>query len=195
MQRVSIHGQYIMARRSSARTAACRVHGAKTLHHGASGTEALLDFADGSRSETRREVITTPFTFAATAEMICCSAACRVVDIEPDTCNIDASADRSRDHGTNGAVMRSACTPVRRHGHDQRRRIATRNCRHRRAGRASGRATRPQELQPEHVRSPASFRASRSAVTATAARSSRTTMGSRRRAARFACTGKAALCA
>jgi len=57
--------------------------------------------------------------------------------------------------------------------------------------RASGELPRPQELQPEHVRLHQLLSGKRSAVTATAARSSRTTMGSRRRAARFACTGKA----
>ena len=93
IQRVLDHGQYIMGpeveeleAKLAART------GAKHCITVASGTEALLISLMAIGLKAGDEVITTPFTFAATAEMIVLLGGNPVfVDIEPDTCNIDAS--------------------------------------------------------------------------------------------------------
>ena len=93
MQRVLDHGQYIMGpevaeleQRLAAYT------GAKHCITVASGTEALLISLMALDLKPGDEVVTTPFTFAATAEMIVLLGGVPVfVDIEPDTCNIDAS--------------------------------------------------------------------------------------------------------
>jgi len=93
MQRVLDHGQYIMGpevRELEDRLAAYT--GAKHCITVASGTEALLISLMALELKPGDEVITTPFTFAATAEMIVLLGGVPVfVDIEPDTCNIDAS--------------------------------------------------------------------------------------------------------
>jgi UDP-2-acetamido-2-deoxy-ribo-hexuluronate aminotransferase len=93
IQTVLDHGQYIMGPevkeledRLSAYT------GAKHCITVASGTEALLISLMAIGIKPGDEVITTPFSFIATAEVIVLLGAKPVfVDIEPDTCNINAS--------------------------------------------------------------------------------------------------------
>jgi UDP-2-acetamido-2-deoxy-ribo-hexuluronate aminotransferase len=93
MQRVLDHGQYIMGpevKELEDRLAA--YVGTRHCISVASGTEALLIAMMGSGIGRGDEVITSPFTFAATAEMIVLLGATPVfVDVEADTCNIDAS--------------------------------------------------------------------------------------------------------
>jgi UDP-2-acetamido-2-deoxy-ribo-hexuluronate aminotransferase len=92
IQRVLDHGQYIMGpevKELEARL--CEFTGARHCITVASGTEALLIALMALELKPGDEVITTPFTFAATAEAIVLLGGVPVfVDIEPDTCNIDA---------------------------------------------------------------------------------------------------------
>jgi UDP-2-acetamido-2-deoxy-ribo-hexuluronate aminotransferase len=93
IQKVLDHGQYIMGpevKELEERLAAYT--GARHCVTVASGTEALLISMMALGLKAGDEVITTPFTFAATVETIVLLGAVPVfVDIEPDTCNIDAS--------------------------------------------------------------------------------------------------------
>jgi len=93
MQKVLDHGQYIMGPEVKELEAALAAHsGARHCVTVASGTEALLIAMMALDLKPGDEVITTPFTFAATAETIVLLGGVPVwVDIEPDTCNIDAS--------------------------------------------------------------------------------------------------------
>jgi UDP-2-acetamido-2-deoxy-ribo-hexuluronate aminotransferase len=92
IQNVLDHGQFIlgpevteMERRLEAYT------GASHCVSVGSGTDAILVALMALGVGPGDEVITTPFTFVATAEMIVLLGATPVfVDIEPDTCNIDA---------------------------------------------------------------------------------------------------------
>jgi len=91
MQRVLDHGQYIMG--PEVRELEGKLAGYTGARHCitvASGTEALLIALMALGVKAGDEVITTPFTFVATAEVIALVGAVPVfVDVQPDTCNID----------------------------------------------------------------------------------------------------------
>ena len=93
IQRVLDHGQYILGpevRELEEKLAAYT--GSRHCISVASGTEALLIALMALDLKPGDEVITTPFTFVATAEMIVLLGAKAVfVDVEPDTANIDAA--------------------------------------------------------------------------------------------------------
>jgi hypothetical protein len=72
----------------------------------ASGTEALLIAMMALDLKPGDEVITTPFTFAATVETIVLLGCKPVfVDIEPDTCNVDASLIEAKVTAKTRAIM------------------------------------------------------------------------------------------
>ena len=93
IQKVLDHGQYIMGPEVKELEGQLASYtGAKHCITVASGTEALLISLMALDLKPGDEVITTPFTFVATAEVIVLLGAVPVfVDIEPDTCNINAS--------------------------------------------------------------------------------------------------------
>jgi len=91
IQRVLDHGQYIMGPEVGELEERLETYtGAKHCITVASGTEALLISLMALGVKPGDEVITTPFTFVATAEVIALVGAVPVfVDVQPDTCNID----------------------------------------------------------------------------------------------------------
>ena len=92
IQKVLDHGQFIMGPEVAELEQKLTAYtGSRHCITCASGTEALLIALMALGIKPGDEVITTPFTFVATAEMIVLLGARPVfVDIEPDTCNIDA---------------------------------------------------------------------------------------------------------
>jgi UDP-2-acetamido-2-deoxy-ribo-hexuluronate aminotransferase len=107
IQTVLDHGQYILGPEVAeleARLASFT--GAKHCITVASGTEALLIALMALELKPGDEVITTPFTFAATAEMIVLAGAKPVfVDIQPGTCNIDPSLIEAKVTARTRAIM------------------------------------------------------------------------------------------
>ncbi|MBX3665772.1 MAG: DegT/DnrJ/EryC1/StrS family aminotransferase [Burkholderiales bacterium] len=93
IQTVLDHGQFIMG--PEVRELEDRLAGFTGARHCitcASGTEALLIALMALDVRPDDEIITTPFTFVATAEVIALLGAVPVfVDVEPDTANIDAT--------------------------------------------------------------------------------------------------------
>jgi UDP-2-acetamido-2-deoxy-ribo-hexuluronate aminotransferase len=94
MAKVLAHGQYIMGPEVRELEKALETRtGSSHCITVASGTEALLIALMAIGVKAGDEVITTPFTFVATAEVIALLGAVPVfVDVEADTCNIDPNA-------------------------------------------------------------------------------------------------------
>ncbi|HEV8097299.1 MAG TPA: DegT/DnrJ/EryC1/StrS family aminotransferase [Burkholderiales bacterium] len=93
IQRVLDHGQYIMGPEVRELEEKLETYtGARHCVTVASGTEALLIALMALGVKPGDEIVTTPFTFVATAEMIVLLGARPVfVDVEEDTANIDAA--------------------------------------------------------------------------------------------------------
>ena len=107
MQRVLDHGQYIMGPEvAELESQLAAFTGAKHCITVSSGTEALLIALMALDLKPGDEVITTPFTFAAIAEMIVLLGGVPVfADIEPDTCNLDASLIEAKITARTKAIM------------------------------------------------------------------------------------------
>lgn len=107
MQRVLDHGQYVMGPEvAELEGRLAGFTGARHCVTVASGTEALLIALMALDLDPGDEVITSPFTFAATAETIVLAGAVPVfVDIEPDTCNLDPALIEARITPRTRAIM------------------------------------------------------------------------------------------
>jgi UDP-2-acetamido-2-deoxy-ribo-hexuluronate aminotransferase len=101
------HGQYIMGPEVKELEDKLALYtGAKHCITVASGTEALLMSLMALDIKPGDEIITTSFTFAATAEVIVLLGAVPVfVDVEPDTGNIDAGLIEAKITAKTKAIM------------------------------------------------------------------------------------------
>lgn len=107
IQTVLDHGQYIMGPEVKELEEQLAAY-TDTKHciAVASGTEALLMALMALGIKAGDEVITTPFSFIATAEVIVLLGATPVfADIDPTTCNISADSIESRITGRTKAIM------------------------------------------------------------------------------------------
>lgn len=104
---VLAHGQYIMGPEiKELEEALARFVGTKHCIAVASGTEALLISLMALGVGAGDEVITTPFTFVATAETIVLTGAKPVfVDVEPHTANIDPAQIAAKISSRTKAIM------------------------------------------------------------------------------------------
>ena len=107
IQTVLDHGQYIMGPEVKELEDKLSAYtGARHCITVASGTEALLISLMAIGIKPGDEVITTPFSFIATAEVIVLLGAKPVfVDIEPDTCNINAALIEAKITDKTRAIM------------------------------------------------------------------------------------------
>jgi UDP-2-acetamido-2-deoxy-ribo-hexuluronate aminotransferase len=107
INRVLEHGQYIMGPEvQELEKKLGSFTGAKHCVTVSSGTEALLISLMALGIEQGDEVITTPFTFAATVEAIVLIGAKPIfVDIESDTCNINAEKIAEKINKKTKAIM------------------------------------------------------------------------------------------
>jgi UDP-2-acetamido-2-deoxy-ribo-hexuluronate aminotransferase len=107
IHRVLHHGQYILGAEVKLLEEKLAAYtGSKHCITCASGTEALLMSLMALGIGPGDEVITSPFTFAATAEMIVLVGATPVfVDIEPDTCLINAELIEAKITSRTKAIM------------------------------------------------------------------------------------------
>lgn len=107
IQKVLDHGQYIMGPEvKELEDKLSAFTGAKHCITVASGTEALLMSLMALDIKPGDEIITTPFTFVATAEVIVLLGAIPVfVDIERDTGNIDANLIEAKITSKTKAIM------------------------------------------------------------------------------------------
>jgi UDP-2-acetamido-2-deoxy-ribo-hexuluronate aminotransferase len=92
IQKVLDHGQFVLGPEVGELEGRLAAHvGAKHCITCGSGTDALQIALMAIGLEPGDEVVTCPFTFVATVEMIVLLGAKPVlVDVEPDTCNLDA---------------------------------------------------------------------------------------------------------
>ncbi len=107
VERVFEHGQFILGPEvGELEERLAHYTGAQHCITVASGTEALLIALLALDIKPGDEVITTPFTFVATAETIVLAGARPVfVDVEPDTCNIDAARIEDRITARTRAIL------------------------------------------------------------------------------------------